>query len=34
MRNSFLPMDSVGFIAGWFGEALSGVRLLLHGRGI
>ena len=28
-----MPMVSAGFIAGWFGEALLGVRLLLHGRG-
>ena len=29
-----MPMDSAGFIAGWFGEALLGVKLMLHGRGI
>ena len=28
-----MPMVSVGFTMGWFGEAWPGVRLSLHGRG-
>ena len=28
-----MPMVSTGFIAGWFGESLPGVRRLLHGQG-
>ena len=28
-----MPMVSAGFTVGWFGEALPGVRRLLHGRG-
>ena len=29
-----MPIGSAGFTAGWFSEALLGVRLMLHGRGV